>query len=294
MTKEELVKLIAQGENEQLEFKKSFDAKALIAINALANTQGGIVLVGIIDTGAICGVSLTTETLQNWINEIKQKTEPSIVPYAEIIQIEDNTIVVFKIDEHPIKPIAIQGRYYQRKNNSNHLLSLNNIADLHLQSLQVSWDSYEYPKYKIAQLSIKKIESFLFEINNTGRYSSKGDSFLMLNKLSLIKNDRPTIASVLLFAEIPERHHIRIGRFKSESTILDDRQITETLFEAAEESLKFIKNYIQLEYLFDGNIKRTERWEYPIQAIKESLLNAIVHRDYREPNDIQVHPVRYN
>ena len=162
------------------------------------------------------------------------------------------------------------------------------ISELHLQSLQTSWDSYEFPQKGINELDDIKIEKFIGIINNTGRFSSSSDKFVVLKKLSLIKNSNPTIASILLFAKTPERHHIRIGRFKSSSTIIDDRQITNTLFDAAEKSLVFIKNYIKLEYIFEGNIKRAERWEYPIQAIKESLLNAIVHRDYREPNDIQV------
>ena len=75
----------------------------------------------------------------------------------------------------------------------------------------------------------------------------------------MIKDKQPTIAAILLFAEVPERHHIRIGRFKSKSTIIDDRQITDTLFEATAASLKYIQTYIQLEYQFDGSMKRIER-----------------------------------
>jgi ATP-dependent DNA helicase RecG len=157
-----------------------------------------------------------------------------------------------------------------------------------LHSLQVSWDSYGFPDYKIEQLSTEKIRKFVKELNETGRFNTNEADLVILKKLSLIKEEKPTIASVLLFAKEPERYHIRIGRFKSESSILDDRQITDTLFEASEESLKFVKNYIQIAYGFEGNLKRTERWEYPVEAIKESLLNAIVHRDYKNTNDIQI------
>lgn len=288
MTKEEIDKIIKQGENQQLEFKKSFDKKALIAINAMANAKGGVVLIGVDDRGRIIGVDLTKESIQQWINEIKQKTEPQIIPLFETISIDKQNVVLITVDEYPIKPIALQGRYYQRHSNSNHLLSLAKISELHLQSLQTSWDSYEYPGKTFGDLSESKIENFIGEINATGRFTSSRDKSVVLQKLSLINNTKPTIASILLFASVPDRHHIRIGRFKSASTIIDDRQITETLFDAAEEALKFIKNYIQLEYSFEGNLKRVERWEYPIEAIRESLLNAIVHRDYREPNDIQI------
>ncbi len=184
------------------------------------------------------------------------------------------------MDEYPVKPISYRGRYFQRVKNSNHQLTPNKIASIHLQSLQISWDSYPFPNASSNQLSERKMLGFLEEIAKTGRFTIKSKQMIALKKLSLIKDNQPTIASILLFAEEPERHHIRIGRFKSASTIIDDRQITETLFEAAAESLKYIQTYVQLEYQFDGSLKRKERWEYPLDAVKESLLNAIVHRDY--------------
>ena len=82
--------------------------------------------------------------------------------------------------------------------------------------------------------------------------------------------------------------HIRIGRFKDDITILDDRQITDTLFEAVEETIKFIKTYMMVAYEFDGNIRRIEKWDYPIRALREAVLNAVVHRNYSEPSDIQI------
>ncbi len=288
MTKEELLQLISEGEDQKVEFKRTFNHQALIAINAMSNSTGGFIILGVADGGAITGLTLNKESLQNWLNEIKQKFEPQIIPELFLFKINSQNIVVIKVDSYPVKPVGLQGRYYQRHNNANHILSLARIAELHLQSLQLSWDSYAFPNKTMHDLDDQKIEAFISEINNTGRFSSSSDKWLVLNKLSLIKNNKPTTAAILLFAKIPERNHIRIGRFKSASTIIDDRQITDTLFEAAEESLKFIKSYIQLEYIFEGNIKRKERWEYPVEAIKESLLNAIVHRDYKETNDIQI------
>lgn len=93
---------------------------------------------------------------------------------------------------------------------------------------------------------------------------------------------------MLLFAKEPLRCNIRVGRFKDDITIIDDRQITDTLFEASFQTLKFVKTYLQVAYEFDGNIRRKEKWNYPLQAIKEAVLNAIVHRDYTDPSDIQI------
>jgi len=277
MNIEEVHNLIKAGESQNVEFKNSFGSKVIIALNAFINAKGGKVIIGVSDAGDINGVEQSKESLQSWLNEIKTKTEPLIIPDVECFEIDGKNVVVMNVAEFPIKPISYQGRYYIRKNNSNHQLNATQIADMHLISLQYSWDSYSFPNIELDALSTDKIDDFINNINNTGRFNYKGDRWDVLGKLSLINENKPTIAAVLLFAKIAQRQHIRIGRFKSHTNIIDDRQITETLFTAAEDALTFIKNYIKIEYIFEGDIKRKERWEYPLDAIKESLLNAIVH-----------------
>jgi predicted HTH transcriptional regulator len=60
---------------------------------------------------------------------------------------------------------------------------------------------------------------------------------------------------VLLFAENPLRHNVHIGRFKTPSTIIDDRQFTDTLFEVVEQAMKFIVSHIAVAFEFDGSLK---------------------------------------
>ncbi len=93
---------------------------------------------------------------------------------------------------------------------------------------------------------------------------------------------------MLLFAAEPLRHHIHIGRFKTPSTIIDDRQFTDTLFEVVEQAMTFIVSHISVAFQFDGSIQRKERFAYPLPALREALLNAVVHRSYTDPSDIQI------
>jgi ATP-dependent DNA helicase RecG len=111
---------------------------------------------------------------------------------------------------------------------------------------------------------------------------------LALEKLKFLVGNRPTTAALLLFSETPLRHHIHIGRFKSPSMIIDDRQITDTLFEAVGQSMKFIVSHISVIFTFYGSLQRQERFAYPWPALCETLLNAVVHRDYTNPSDIQI------
>ncbi len=106
-----LSKLISTGENENVEFKSSFNIETIESLVAFANTSGGRVLLGINGT-SVSGVHLNAETVQNWVNEIKTKTSPIIIPDVEVIEINSSKVVMFTIQEYPIKPVSVRGKYY--------------------------------------------------------------------------------------------------------------------------------------------------------------------------------------
>jgi len=289
MNPKEIIQLIKSGESEILELKESFNKEAVQSISAFANTKGGTLLIGINASNEIVGTQIGDESIQNYMNQIKQATSPSIFPDIETILIDGKAIIIISVDEFPVKPISYKGRYYKRVQNSNHVLNLSEISNMHMQSLQLSWDAYEYPNGSLSDIDIIKVNTFIEEVNSSGRFYSEETVMDTMGKLKYFLNaNKPSNAAMLLFAKEPLRQHIRVGRFKDDITIIDDRQISLSLFEAADETLKFIKTYLQVAYEFDGNIKRNEKWNYPIQAIKEIVLNAIVHRDYTATSDIQI------
>jgi ATP-dependent DNA helicase RecG len=125
-------------ENLHTEFKSSFNDAVIETLVAFANSSGGQVLVGVNDKGLpVKGFKIGNETIQQWVNEIKNKTQPSIIPDAEIVNVAGKETVAFFVKEFPIKPVSFKGRYYKRVKNSNHQLTLNEIANLHLKHLIV-------------------------------------------------------------------------------------------------------------------------------------------------------------
>ena len=288
MTGRDVNSLIALGESQTLEFKTSFERETIETLVAFANTQGGVVIVGVADDGAVQGVTLGKETLNNWLVQIKSATSPSIIPDIVASETEGKTVVLLSVDEYPVKPVHTRGKYFKRFAASNHQLALSEITNLYMQSLQLSWDSYEAPRNSLDALSLAKIEKFIEQVNLGGRFSLDNSPLLALEKLKYIVNNRPTWAALLLFAEEPLRHHIHIGRFKTPVMIIDDRQITGTLFEAVEQAMKFIVSHINVAFIINGSLQRKERFAYPLPALREALLNAIVHRDYTNPSDILV------
>ncbi|MDP1904066.1 MAG: putative DNA binding domain-containing protein [Pseudomonadota bacterium] len=252
------------GEPQTLEFKTSFDKAAIETLVAFANAQGGTVVIGIADNGKVLGVTLGKETLNEWLGQIKSSTSPSLIPDLTAEQLDGKTVVALQIAEFPVKPVNTRGRYFKRVASSNHQLSQGEIADLYLQSLQISWDAYEAHDYKTNDLSQAKIQRFIQQVNQNGRFAlDESDPIAALQKLSYLKNGQPTWAAALLFAENPIRHNVHIGRFKTPSTIIDDRQFTDTLFEVVEQSMNFIVSHIAVAFEFDGSIQRKERFAYP-------------------------------
>ena len=280
--------LLFAGESQTLEFKTSFDKATVESLVAFADAQGGTVLVGVNDTGEVVGVTLGKETLNEWLNQIKSTTNPSLIPDLYTVNQKGKTVVVIRMGEFPVKPVSTRGRYFKRIASSNHQLGLGEIADLYLQSLQLSWDAHEATNHCLDGLSLPKINRFINQVNDSGRFALEGEPLAALEKLKYIVNGHPTWAALLLFAKEPLRHHVHIGRFKTPSMILDDRQFTDTLFEVVEQSMQFIVSHISVAFEFDGSIQRKERFAYPLPALREALLNAVVHRSYTNPNDIQI------
>ena len=80
MNSQSLKKLLLSGESETVEFKTSFGKEAIETLVAFANTKGGTILIGVNDKGEVAGGKIGQEIIQNWVNQIKQNSSPSIIP----------------------------------------------------------------------------------------------------------------------------------------------------------------------------------------------------------------------
>ena len=281
----DIVKLLKTGESETSEFKNAFGKEVIITLVAFANTEGGRVVVGVNNAGKPTGLDIGPETEQRYLNEIKVSTYPQILPHITSLEIQGKHVLVLEIDEYPIKPVSYKNRYYKRVKNSNHALSLDEIVDMQQQSLNISYDAYPL-KENLKSLEQSLMVKFIEKANSAGRVHLRDDLLTNLAKLKIIQNGKPTLAAMLLFGN--HGYSIHIGRFKAADTIIDDLLIKDPLLKALDEAEIFIKKHINLSYAFDGSLQRKERWQYPLEAIRELLLNAVVHRDYKNTSDIVI------
>jgi len=198
------------------------------------------------------GFTLGQESLQKWVNEVKNKTQPSIIPDADIVRVKGSVVGELSIKEFPVKPVAFRGRYFRRIKNSNHQLNPTEISDLHLQSLQLSWDSYPYQDARFEDLNEEKISRFINKVNDGGRFLLPEDA---LNAMSLF----------------------------------DERMINGNLFDVVDETTRFINGHLKVAFEITGiTTQRTEIVEYPAAALRELILNSLIHRDYTSSSDVQI------
>jgi ATP-dependent DNA helicase RecG len=207
---------------------------------------------------------------------------------SKAILIENKKVAVISINEYPIKPVAVRGRYYLRKQNSNHQLSLAEINELFNNSLQTSWDSYPFKNASLEDLDIGKVQRFIEKVNEAERFFLKGTWQECLKKLKLIQEEKPTNASMLLFSKEDLLVNVHAGRFKTPSYIIDDKLIRGSLFEVVENTMQYIIGHLKVALEITGKPERNEIFEYPLPALRELVINAIVHRDYTSPTDIQI------
>lgn len=218
------------------------------------------------------------------------KTEPSLLIDAALDKCDGKNIVVLSVPEYPVKPISMQGRYFKRINTANHLLSASEIVNISLQSLQMSWDSFPAYGKTIKDLNINSIRSFIKKVNDNGRLKLSGDNWIEnLRKLKLVNEDSPTNAAYILFGKGNIGYNVHVGRFKTPSYIIDDKMMNGNLFTVVEETMRYLLSQIKVAYEITGKTtQRTEIFEYPLPALREIVLNTIIHRDYTSPMDVQI------
>ncbi|MBW2608328.1 MAG: putative DNA binding domain-containing protein [Deltaproteobacteria bacterium] len=294
MDQSEIVKLIKRGESKTVEFKETFDNKTIETAVAFANTRGGHIFIGVSDKGAKKGVQIGKETLIGWTNKISQGTQPRIIPEVESLEIESKIIAVIQIKEFPIKPVSTKGRCYRRVGNSNRLMTPQDIAEMHSHSIGTSWDKTPAPDATMSDIDPEKIKSYIRRASDAGRrdVGDHEESVEILKKLELIKEGKLTWAALLLFRK--DTKHLRsqglvhCGRFKEETIVIDNRMIEGTIVEQIDEAMDFIRKNISVKFVMTGKPQRDEVWDYPLEAIRESIINAVCHRDYTMPSNTEV------
>ena len=296
--------LIRSGESETVEFKKPTASlrEAIDTICAFANHKGGYLIFGIDNKGAIIGQQVSDDTIKNIANAVKLNTEPKLYPDIETIEVEGKTCVLVSVEESPLRPHLSYGRPFKRVGSTNQRLD----RDQYEYMLQQRFNGYGFDYQIQAGAALGDIDGnavykFL-EIANSVRNLNENTLLpvdVILQKLELMNDKGLTNAALLLFGKNPGKffpHHyeIKCGHFPGDEgydEISNDKEFGHNLIDNFHLALAFIQDAIHMSAVKE-EVVRTERWEFPLNVIREAVVNMIVHRDYRQniKSTIEVRP----
>jgi len=263
---------------------------------AFATAQGGCVYIGVQDDGAILGVNVGKGTLEALANDIAQSTVPKLVPGITTRREAGRTVIQVQVGENPTKPVSAYGRAYRRSGRTNQVLSASEIAELYFASRGVTWDETLRADAELADVDAGKLRRFLSRARSERRWEVDPGTPVRqaLRQLNLMKESQLTVAALLLFGKNPQRFllqaKVRCARFKGDQEIefLDLKVIEGDLVQQVEEAMAFVRRNTSMAARIEGKLERTERWDYPLGAIREAITNAVCHRDYADSGNVVV------
>ncbi len=286
-----LIEILKSNESKILEFKRNLSSPEgiLKTIVAFANTSGGTLLIGIEDrTRNVCGVKDPLEVEIRLANLIVDRISPRIIPDIEILPWRSTHVLQVNIPLSSQRPHALllsgdRELVFVRIGSTNRRADKNLIAELSRSVMPKGYDEEPMPDLNSEDIDFR-VASELFE---PIRKLSKKDLLSLNLMIPYQGNIVPTVGGILLFGGERLKHFpdawIQVGRFagRSRSSIVDQRRLTSDLVNAIAEAMEFVKKHS----LFGAEIEdlhRSDRWSIPIVAIREALVNAVVHADYSQ------------
>jgi len=293
MEEKELLKLIKEGEGQEIDFKSNTENVGK-DICAFANTNNGIILIGVGDDGKIVGINKKREPE---IANIAHTCKPSIYPKIESMEIEDKNIFIVKIDKsdslHSYKNIA-----YKRIGSHDKPLSPEEVVEFAKDTGRIKWDGQICKDANLNDLEKGKIKWYLEEREKARKIPKdiKISTNKLLQNIKALKENKPTNAGVLFFGKYPHKFfpnaRLRVVRFKGNKVInptLDTVNCEGTVWEMTNEADDFVRKNIRLlGTRTEKSFRREDKFEYPIKAVREAIINALIHRNYFETGDVRV------
>jgi len=278
--------LTARGEGQRVEFKEAArDLERTIC--AFANARGGVIIIGVDDRGAIKGCALDNRARAR-LADIARNAEPSIE--IELEQVGE--LWVLRVPEQDDKPYSVGGRFFVRKGATNRQMSPDEIRDMFFDEGRLRFDAMACRDFSLER--DLDDESWARFHRNAKLPRDVGDRVATLENLKLITEaGQMTNAGAWLLAR-------RIGRFNIGATItcakffgtekdeiLDLRDFDADINSMLASAEDWIKSNLNIRY-DTSQFRRKEIPELPMDALREAVVNALAHRDYRATASIKI------
>jgi len=270
-------------EKQNIEYKPSWHDKYLEWICGFANAQGGKIYIGKDDSGKVTGVEGYKKLMEDIPNKIRNHM--GISADVNLLQEDDKYYIEIVVQPYSV-PISLHGQYFYRSGSVKMELTGNSLNEFLLKRSGLTWDEVTEPRATFNDIDEKAFKAYLVMAKEKDRLPDVEGLTMeeIFDKLRLTKNGELTRAAIILFGKDPRcfstNAFVKIGRFNGDADLR---------FQDVEEGnlivlLKSVLERLDHKYLtrsieFKGML-RLEHSEYPIPALREMLLNALVHRKY--------------
>ncbi|MEK6960675.1 MAG: RNA-binding domain-containing protein [Nanoarchaeota archaeon] len=295
MDEKKVSEIVKAGESQAMEFKRTSTKDAGKTICAFANASGGTLLIGVEDEGTIVGVPpKKQDETQQQLYHSQQECSPTPVCSIVTVDTEKGVVILVKIPKIGSGVCYYKNEIYVRVGTTDHKIAGPAIEDF-LKKRQVLCFEDEPSEANISDLDIPRIKDYLAKRNPTIPFEqSKLKSILCTLHVAAINGDfHIKKSAVLLFAKSPalfiQQNQIKLVRFRGTiaADIIDGETLSDTLLDNINKSLDFIRKHTKTALKIE-TLEREEIPEYPHVALREAVINAIIHKDYYSPAAAQV------
>ena len=275
-------------ESQNVEWKEIWKDEYLKWICGFANASGGKIIIGKNDKGEIVGLKNSKKLLEDIPNKIKDIL--GILVEIRLQKFKNQEFIEIIVEPYPF-PVNYKGRYYFRSGSTLQELKGQALNEFLLKKSGKTWEEALEPQASFDEISIDAIEEFKIEATKSGRYPiirNENDLKNIFSNLRLYKNNAIKRSGLVLFGKDPRNYIInayaKIGKFGNSDTELLYQDIVEAnVFQLPDKTIEILeKKYFKKIISYDG-LNRIEKSEYPYEAVRESLLNAVIHKNYFGP-----------
>jgi predicted HTH transcriptional regulator len=299
----EIRERINNGEDSTTQFKQDItDANRLAEeMVAFSNAEGGTLLIGVADDGAIVGlddsqISRINQLVSNTANE---NVKPPIYPLTEVLSVDGQRIIAVSVRKGDSKPYQTsKGIYLTKSGSDKRRMSADELRRLFAESQRLFADEEILSRSQIGDLNTEAFYTFLEKDNPAIAEELRLGSLQLvtvLENLELINQGHLTLAGNLVFGKLPQKYtpsfYVDCVHFNGNDVGCADfiakATMKGSLRQQYEDSLHFIRNNLKRIPLSDGFNAQT-KLEIDEWVFTELLVNALVHRDYYIQSSVKV------
>ena len=287
-------------ESETVELKASLaelDA-ALVDICALLNHRGGNLYFGVRPDGRVVGLTVADSTFLKISQKIRQKLKPEIIPEIKERSEDSKSIVEVIISEGTHKPYYVDGVAYIRSGSESVKMPPDVLTHMIMVQQGYVWDRDICAGARFDDIDPALVKSYLTRALQVRHVDIDTDTpaETALESLELLNDGKLTNAAILLFGRNPQKFIdtavIRCAKFRGDDVTQpysNMKVIRGSIVAQIDQTEQFIRdNIAKAAWMPKEKFEREESWEYPPDAFREAVINAVCHRDYQSSGNVQV------